>query len=36
MDADTAELRQAVETVLEQLRTKYPGYTFDATYGGEL
>ena len=36
MDADTAELRQAVEAVLDQLRTKYPGYTFDATYGGGL
>lgn len=35
LDGDTPELRQAVENSLEQLRKEFPGYTFDALFGGE-
>ncbi|MEK3837137.1 MULTISPECIES: hypothetical protein [unclassified Paenibacillus] len=35
LDGDTPELRQAVENSLEQLRKEFPGYTFDALFGGK-
>ncbi|GEM_PF-1138719 len=34
IDADTIDLRKAVENVLNQLRKDYPGYTFDVIFGG--
>jgi hypothetical protein len=34
VDADTPDLRQAVETVLTQLRSQNPNYTFNAIFGG--
>ena len=35
IDADTPELRQAVEQCLNMLRAKYPEYSFSAIYGGK-
>ncbi|MEK3716422.1 hypothetical protein [Paenibacillus sp. FSL R7-0333] len=35
LDGDTPDLRQAVENSLEQLRKEFPGYTFDALFGGK-
>lgn len=34
IDADTPQLRNAVENCLEKLRVNYPDYNFSATYGG--
>lgn len=34
INADTPELRIAVEDCLEQLRILYPDYNFSAVYGG--
>ena len=34
IDADTPQLRQAVNDSIEQLRTKYPDYTFEVKFGG--
>ncbi|MGG3284378.1 WXG100 family type VII secretion target [Paenibacillus solani] len=34
LDGDTPELRQAVENSLKQLRKEFPGYIFDALFGG--
>lgn len=35
LDGDSPELRQAVINSINQLRTKYPSYTFEATFGGK-
>ena len=35
IDADTPQLRCAVEICLEKLRIKYPDYNFSAVYGGK-
>ena len=35
IDADTPKLRDAVQTQLEKLKTKYPEFNFSATYGGK-
>ena len=32
IDADTPQLRAAVENCLEKLRVKYPNYNFSAVY----
>ena len=34
INADTPELRNAVEICLNQLRSKYPTFHFSAIYGG--
>jgi len=34
IDADTPELRAAVQIELSNLKEKYPDYNFSATFGG--
>ncbi|WP_039730516.1 hypothetical protein, partial [Enterococcus mundtii] len=35
IDTDTPALREAVQEQINNLKTKYPDYNFNVTYGGE-
>jgi hypothetical protein len=35
IDADTPELRKAVQQELDNLKSTYPNYNFSAIYGGK-